>query len=287
MSYIVDLSLRGCHGLWCKMADRTKRSEEKKAEKRKKKSERKAAKKAKKEKEEKEAKELKQAKGALAGSIGRRVFGVAFGTALLAGLPFGLDLGLKPFPASKRAKHYTIIVLRAQHLWRISGRWNSCRGSGNTPNVELGPATSVMPVMSVMSSMSWFLMQVSETERIQRTHENACSVMNLTAGSSQSTKNVFRRALGCRVSTAWQTDAVSTAGHFRFFWRWKIDGNTPGMAQLHRTWLQNDADVGSIGRPGSRTASKWKSRWRMMAWSLEIEVKDDVHHSFDYISNFK
>ena len=175
---------------------------------------------------------------------------------------------LKPFPASKIAKHYTIIILRAQHLWRISGRWNSCRGSGNTPNVELGPATSVMPVipvMSVMSSMSWFLLQVSETERIQRTHENACSVMNLTAGSSQSTKNVFRRALGCRVSTAWQTNAVS-----------KTRGTSVLFLEMENRWKY--ARHGSVA---PKMAEKWCRCWQHEpprfkdGFKMKIKVQND------------
>ena len=173
-------------------------AKKKEASKRKKKSEKKAAKKAKKEKEEKEAKELKQAKGASAGFIGRRVFGIAFGTALLAGLPFGFDLGLKPFPASKRAKHYTIIDCAHNISGESLAGGIPAGGVGTlqTWNWDRQPVMPIMPVMSAMA-MSWFLMQVSETER---THENACSVMNLTAGASQSTKNVFRRGAWLRFS---------------------------------------------------------------------------------------
>ena len=69
-------------------------------------------------------------------------------------------------------------------------------GTLQTWNWDRQPVMPIMPVMSAMA-MSWFLMQVSETER---THENACSVMNLTAGASQSTKNVFRRGAWLRFS---------------------------------------------------------------------------------------
>ena len=175
----------------------------------------------------KEAKELKQAKGALAGFTGGRVFGIVFGT--VANLPV------------------------AQQLWRISGRWNSCRGSGNTPNVELGPATChashVGHVFHVMIFDASF--------RDGKNTENACSVMNLTAGSSQSTENAFRRALGCRVSTAWFTNAVS-----------KTHGTSVFFYNRH-------------GSVAPRMDAKWCRCWQHKpprfkdGLEMEIEVKDD------------
>lgn len=97
----------------------------------------------------------------MAGSIGRRVFGVAFGTALLAGLPFGLDLGLKPFPASKIAKHYTIIynhctvcTTSLANLWQVEflqGEWeHSKRGIGTGNIRHASHASHVGHVFHVM-----------------------------------------------------------------------------------------------------------------------------------------
>ena len=81
--------------------------------------------------------------------------------------------------------------------------------------------------------------------------ENACSVMNLTAGSSQSTKNVFRRGLWLRFSPHGKlvNSAVS-----------KTHGTSVLFLEIENRWKYarhgSVADVGSISRPGSRTASK-------------------------------
>ena len=130
-----------------------------------------------------------------------------------------------------------------------------------------GDRQPVMPVMSVMSSMSWFLMQVSETERIQRTLVRWWI-------SQQDLHSPRKTRFAGPLVAGFQPHGKPT----QFLKRTALPCfSTTGMAQLHRKWLQNDADVGSTSRPGSRTASRWKSRCRMMAWSLEIEVKDDVH----------
>ena len=288
MSYIVDLSLRGCHGLWCKMADRTKRSEEKKQQKKEKRRV--------KEKRQKRQRRKRRKRR-------RRNWNRRRGPWLALSVDecLELPLGLHYLPVYRSG---LILVWNLSLLPREPSIIQSLYCARNISGESLAggiPAGGV----GTLQTWNWDRQHPSCQScrsclpchdfwcKFQRRKEYRERMRTLVRWwiSQQDLHSPQKTCFAGPLVAGFQPHGKPTQflqrGTSVFFWRWKIDGNTPGMAQLHRTWLQNDADVGSISRPGSRTASKWKSRWRMMAWSLEIEVKDDVHHSFDYISNFK